>query len=103
MERQAVRFQGFDWSELASTLGLNYTSYSNDKRALAAFKRALTKASFAHMGAGDAKIANNVRRFLASLGKHNTHDGPFFRGLQNIEHDGLMLRLVAHNLEFLWL
>lgn len=103
MGEGSLKFRGFDWGELGPVLGLDYSNFTSDEAAFLAFQEALNIASCRHDGQGDGKIANGVRQFLTSLEKGGGYLKPFYRGLRSIEHDGVMLKLVAHNLGDLWL
>lgn len=103
MEQDKVTFKGRDWTELGSILGLDDDMLVIDELALKKFQEIIIKASLAHCGEGDVHIANYVRQFLLALEK-NEHKNiiyPLFYGLRHIEHDGMMLNLVAHNLHYL--
>ena len=102
MGKSPLKFNGYDWSELGPILNLDYNNFASDESAFLAFQEALTIASFRHDGKGDAKVANGVRQYLTALEKIGGYLAPFCRGLRCIEHDGVMLQLVAYNLGDLW-
>lgn len=102
MGEGSVNFRGFDWSELGPVLGLDYDSFASDESAFLAYQTALVNAACRHDGRGDAGIANGVRQYLTALEKMGGYLKPFCHGLRSVEHDGVMLGLVAHNLGTLW-
>ena len=103
MGEGSIEFRGYDWGELGPVFGLDYDNFASDEAAFLAFQEALNIASFRHDGKGDSRVANGVRQFLAKMEKGGGYLQPFYHGLRCIEHDGVMLRMVAYNLGDLWL
>ncbi len=104
MGQDKLKFKGWDWAELAQLIGREYADFESDEAAAEAIKEHLNQAADAACGNGDAHVAANVRKFLLALEKDewSGYSKPFYRGLRTIEHDGMMLQLVAHFLEYLW-
>ncbi len=102
MGEGTIKFNGYDWSELGPVLGLDYDSFASDEIAFLAYQTVLQDAASRHDGKGDGVIAGGVRQYLTALEKMAGYLSPFCHGLRCIEHDGVMLRLVAHNLGDLW-
>lgn len=101
MGKDHVEFKGWDWRELEQLVG---QKFDNDQVASQAIRQYLINAAVAQCGNGDAHVAAHVRQFLLALERDQWvgFSKPFYRGLREVEHDGMMLRLVAHFLEYLW-
>ena len=104
MGQNQLSFKGWDWSELATLTGREYKDYADDEDAAKAIREVLLTAAFDKCGKGDANVAAAVRRFLLAL-EHDSWAGyskPFYKGIREVEHDGMMLQIVSHFLEYLW-
>ena len=101
MGKEHLKFKGWDWTELTQLA--TCVKPDDDEEAAKVIREHLLAAAWANCGEGDAVIAAAVRKFLLALEKDpNSIISPFYKGLREIESDGMMLRLVAHCLEYLW-
>lgn len=104
MRQDKLKFDGWDWSELAQLIGREHADFTSNEEAAKVIREHLRQAAFAACGEGDAIVAANVRKFLLALEKDKWcgYSKPFYKGIRTVEHDGMMLQIVAHCLEFLW-
>lgn len=101
MGQEELKFKGWDWTELAQLV--ECVKPQNDDHTAKLIRVHLLDAAWDNCGEGDATTAAAVRRFLLALEKApHSNMSAFYKGLREIESDGMMLRLVAHCLEYLW-
>lgn len=104
MGKTKLDIKGWDWAELAPLTGKSYDDYESDEAAAEAIREFISEAAFKDCGEGDAEVAASVRQFLEALENDGMagYSKPFYRGLREIEHDGMMLQYVSHFLDWLW-
>ncbi|MBA4542875.1 hypothetical protein H1164_08170 [Thermoactinomyces daqus] len=101
-----AKFKGWDFIELADHWGLDYEDVEDEYELIREY--IYSKMTFDYSASEQRKaemkqIADDIREYLKSLSKYETHDKPVWEGLLKVKDDFTFLRFCADLLHHMWI